>query len=137
MNRAHTLQMAAPVSLRKSPIVLWSGTSWPVSHIRQSYANQAEFESGPTDPPSRTTRRSCHRTDMLAGGNDCVAGHVGFELRNVVANYRFERPHRFPEIASNSGRRGPLQGGAAPRPRQGAGHRAGGTFPFETARPCD
>ena len=29
MNRAHTLQMAAPVSLRKSPIVLWSGTSWP------------------------------------------------------------------------------------------------------------
>jgi hypothetical protein len=34
MNRAHTLQMAAPVPLRKSPIVLWSGTSWPVSHIR-------------------------------------------------------------------------------------------------------
>ena len=29
MNRAHTLQMAAPGSLRKSPIVLWSGTSWP------------------------------------------------------------------------------------------------------------
>src|SRR4029077_6901142 len=33
MNRAHTLQMAAPLSLRKSPIVVWSGTSRPVSHI--------------------------------------------------------------------------------------------------------
>src|SRR6266446_3086055 len=29
MNRAHTLQMASPLSLRKSPIVLWSGTSRP------------------------------------------------------------------------------------------------------------
>src|SRR5262249_28302216 len=27
------------------------------------------------------------------------AGHVGLELRNVVANYRFERAHRFPGIA--------------------------------------
>jgi hypothetical protein len=33
MNPAHTLQMAAPLSFRKSPIVLWSGTSRPVSHI--------------------------------------------------------------------------------------------------------
>jgi hypothetical protein len=36
MNRAHAVQMAAPLSLRKSPIVLWSETSWPVSHIRPS-----------------------------------------------------------------------------------------------------
>jgi integrase len=27
---------------------------------------------------------------------DCVAGHVGLELRNVDANYRFERSHRLP-----------------------------------------
>jgi hypothetical protein len=33
MNRAHTLQMAAPLPLRKTAIVLWSGTSRPVSHI--------------------------------------------------------------------------------------------------------
>src|SRR6266511_2074915 len=26
---------------------------------------------------------------------DCVAGHGGFELRNVVTNYLFERLHRF------------------------------------------
>jgi HAMP domain-containing protein len=26
---------------------------------------------------------------------DCVAGHVGLELRNVDTNYRFERSHRF------------------------------------------
>ena len=34
---------------------------------------------------------------------DCVAGHVRLELRNVVANYPFERSHRFPEIQPNSG----------------------------------
>src|SRR5947199_3776379 len=31
MNRAHTLRMAAPLSLREPPIVLWPGTSRPVS----------------------------------------------------------------------------------------------------------
>jgi hypothetical protein len=39
---------------------------------------------------------------------DCVAGHLGLELRNVVANYRFEKPHRFPEIQPNSGHGGPF-----------------------------
>ena len=34
---------------------------------------------------------------------DCVAGHVRLELRNVVANYPFERSHRFPVIQPNSG----------------------------------
>ena len=29
---------------------------------------------------------------------DCVAGHVRFELRNVVANYPFESSRGFPEI---------------------------------------
>src|SRR5215813_7033643 len=29
---------------------------------------------------------------------DCVAGHAGLELRNVVANYPFERSHRFAGI---------------------------------------
>jgi hypothetical protein len=33
MNRAHTLQMASPLPLRKTAIVMWSGTSRPVSHI--------------------------------------------------------------------------------------------------------
>jgi hypothetical protein len=28
---------------------------------------------------------------------DCVAGHVGLELRNVDAKYPFERSNRFPE----------------------------------------
>src|SRR6516164_4022520 len=36
---------------------------------------------------------------------DCLAGHVRLELRNVVANYPFERSHRFPVIEPNSGRR--------------------------------
>jgi hypothetical protein len=34
---------------------------------------------------------------------DCVAGHAGLELRNVAANYRFERSHRFAGIQPNSG----------------------------------
>jgi len=49
MNPAHTLQMAAPLSLRKSAIVLRPGTSRPVSQIypaRQSYARVAVMQSG-------------------------------------------------------------------------------------------
>src|SRR5256714_4577654 len=34
---------------------------------------------------------------------DCVAGVGGLELRNVVANYPFERSHRFAGIQPNSG----------------------------------
>src|SRR5262245_38933163 len=34
---------------------------------------------------------------------DCLAEVVGFELRNVVANYPFERSRRFPGIRTNSG----------------------------------
>jgi len=32
---------------------------------------------------------------------DCVAGHVGLELRNVVANYPIEGSCRFPGIRPN------------------------------------
>src|SRR5262249_53403462 len=34
-------------------------------------------------------------------GADCVAEVVGLELRNVVANYHFERSHRFARIQRN------------------------------------
>ena len=34
-----------------------------------------------------------------------MAGHVGLELRNVVANYPFERSHRFAGIQPNLGHR--------------------------------
>src|SRR5438132_9626966 len=30
---------------------------------------------------------------------DCLAGHVGLEVRNVGANYPFESSHRFPGIS--------------------------------------
>jgi len=36
---------------------------------------------------------------------DCVAGHVGLELRNVGKNYPFERSRRFPGILANSSHR--------------------------------
>ena len=38
---------------------------------------------------------------------DCLPGHVRFELRNVVANYLFERSHRFAGIQPNSGQGDP------------------------------
>jgi len=34
---------------------------------------------------------------------DCVAGHIGLELGNVVANYPFEKSRRFTEILPNFG----------------------------------
>src|SRR5260221_12901711 len=34
---------------------------------------------------------------------DCVAEVIGFELRNVIAKYPFERSHRFPGSQLNSG----------------------------------
>jgi hypothetical protein len=37
-----------------------------------------------------------------SGRPDCVAGHIRFELRNVAANYPFERSRRFPGIRPNS-----------------------------------
>ncbi len=53
-------------------------------------------------------RQLTHRSAVLNSIGrrpDCVAGHVGLELTNVVAKYPFERSHRFPVIEPNSGRR--------------------------------
>jgi hypothetical protein len=36
---------------------------------------------------------------------DCVAGHVGLELKNVGKNYPFERSRRFPGDKPNRGHR--------------------------------
>jgi hypothetical protein len=40
-------------------------------------------------------------TEIVRGSQrpDCVAGHEGLELGNVVANYPFEKPDRFPGIS--------------------------------------
>ena len=45
-NRAHTLRIAAPLSFRKSAIVLWSGASRPSSHMTSTLR-----------PASRSSRR--------------------------------------------------------------------------------
>jgi hypothetical protein len=61
-------------------------------------------------PRSARRARPLKRTALLAkpvnGINapqrpDCVAEVIGFELRNVVANYHFERSHRFAGIQPN------------------------------------
>ncbi len=66
------------------------------------------------DQSARSARRArpLNRTALLAkpvnGINapqrpDCVAGHVRFELRNVVANYSFESSRGFSRSEPNSG----------------------------------
>jgi hypothetical protein len=52
--------------------------------------------------PSEVSRRERNKR---AKETDCVAGHVRLELTNVVANYPFERSHRFAGIQPNSGYR--------------------------------
>ena len=53
-------------------------------------ANQEAFSRA-----SREFFEVPHMSHMRADG---VAGHVGLELRNVVANYPFERSHKFAGI---------------------------------------
>ena len=48
------------------------------------------MESGRRNAPPAETNGEISETD-------CVAGVAGLELRNVVANYTFERSRRFPE----------------------------------------
>jgi len=42
-------------------------------------------------------------TERTAPRPDCLAGHVRFELRNVIANYPFEKSRRFAGNQPNSG----------------------------------
>jgi hypothetical protein len=53
----------------------------------------------------RVDRAQLDPDDRRAPETDCVAGHEGLELRNVAANYLFERSYGFPGIQPNSGRR--------------------------------
>jgi hypothetical protein len=52
---------------------------------------------------STRSRRTCCRARSAPTEADCVAGHVGLELRNVEANYPFERSRGFPGSEPNSG----------------------------------
>src|SRR6516165_2592850 len=82
---------------------------------RSSQATRATYSrSAPPDQSARSARpaRPLKRTALLAkpmnGINapqrpDCVAGHVRFELRDVVANYPFEKSRRFAAIQPNFG----------------------------------
>src|SRR5205807_8820556 len=60
------------------------------------------------DEPRRSQTRSQSPAAVLNSARrrpDCVAEVVGFELRNVVANYPFEKSLRFAGIQPNSGHR--------------------------------
>jgi flavin-dependent dehydrogenase len=53
----------------------------------------------------RASQMSASVFHPSSGRPDCMAEVVGFELRNVVANYPFERSHRFARIKPTSGHR--------------------------------
>jgi hypothetical protein len=93
--------------------------------ITASWSSSWFTARSPTDcpPPGADARsRSTKRQECRLGGNsaalsyadlertcsqrrDCLAGHEGLELRNVAANYPFERAHRFAGTQPNSGDR--------------------------------
>src|SRR5258706_16282514 len=52
------------------------------------------------DQRMEVVRRQC---EIEPGETNCLAGHVRFELRNVVANYPFESSRGFPGSELNSG----------------------------------
>jgi hypothetical protein len=57
----------------------------------------------PGRPPRQRDRRRFERHSHVgAQRSDCLAGYIRFELRNVGANYPFERSRRFPGIRPNS-----------------------------------
>jgi hypothetical protein len=63
--------------------------------------------SGPgvvEDLQGRRSARSRSALRLTPTETDCVAGHVGLELRNVVANYPFESSRGFPRSEPNFGR---------------------------------
>jgi hypothetical protein len=49
----------------------------------------------------RITARPCHAKHSPE--TDCMAGHVRFELRNVIANYRSESSRGFPRSFGHHG----------------------------------
>jgi hypothetical protein len=69
-------------------------------------ASSCRFDVPPTQAPL-TRGFLCARewpTETVRGPQrpDCVAGHTRLELRNVGANYPFERSHRFAGIQPNA-----------------------------------
>src|SRR6516164_513367 len=76
---------------------------------RSGQATRATYSrSAPPDQSARSARRArpLKRTALLAkpmNGINAPQWHVRFELRNVVANYPFEKSRRFGGIQPNSG----------------------------------
>jgi len=52
------------------------------------------------DQRMEVVRRQC---EIEPGETNCLAGHVRFELRNIVANYPFESSRGFPGSEPNCG----------------------------------
>jgi hypothetical protein len=77
---------------------------YPQSALCSKNPARAPLVTGHPRPSRARGRGRLFRTTSTREA-DCVPGHVGLELRNVVANYPFERSHRFPGIKPNSGHR--------------------------------
>jgi hypothetical protein len=66
--------------------------------LRAAFCDQYARDRG-----SAETGLSCMSRAARLRETDCVAGHIGLELGNVVANYPFEKSRRFTEIQPNFG----------------------------------
>jgi hypothetical protein len=74
------------------------------------------------------------RRDRSSWRSDWLAGHVGLELRNVDANYPFERSHRFAGIQPNfRGKHPPIRHGGQPCCHQATRLRNGVAIVFSSA----
>ena len=71
---------------------------------RLSRCHEPSFSEQHRSAPADIQCRSwCRRPNDDIWRPDCLAGHVGLELRNVDANYRFESSRGFPGSEPNSG----------------------------------
>jgi hypothetical protein len=84
LERPALQQLLADVRAGKIDIVL----VYKVDRLTRSLA---DFANRPRSHP--------HAHETIPQRLDCVAGHEGLELGNVVANYPFEKPDRFPGIS--------------------------------------
>jgi len=84
-------------------ITTWSSLSWPpvAGSINLPHLLRHIALAGATKPCEPRSSREIGRYSPLRP--DCVAGHLGLELRNVDANYPFESSRGFPGSEPNSG----------------------------------
>jgi transcriptional regulator with GAF, ATPase, and Fis domain len=104
MNRAHTLRMASPLSLRKSAIVLWSGTRrgaiYVFDELEQLFRLRATY--GFSEDLIAAVQ------DQHFGASDAIRQATQARQPQEIADIRDEPPSPVREIAMRAGYRARL-----------------------------